>query len=475
MKKKKSKFADAPPVVSDIHQANALIEELWAQLREYEDKLKTSGSNSSKPPSSDGPKERAERKKPQSSGGRHSRGAKPGHTGHQRQLSALKETDSVVECWPDTCCPCCGESKMVYHKKPFYRHQVHEIPNPRVDITEYQLYSGQCQYCREVSRARLPEGAPQGIMGPNLLSYTAVLAGQYHLSVRKIQSLLKEQLGTTFSIGAISEAQTKVASMLTPLHQAIRAGIQKAPMVHIDETSHPRNDESRLRWCWLASSEDLVYEKILYSRSSHSAKLILGDAYSGVIISDQCPSYNWIPQGQRQLCWSHIKRNLQQIADYSGGGFTARVGRYLTFITSALFRTRHRFEQNELCHKRYMRRMLRLQKAFDHWLEKGRSIVVKRYKGRCEKLEQHRQSLWLFLKHESIPLTNNEAELRIRGSVIQRKISFGTTSDAGDKFRGRMHTLVETCKKRGLSSLSVLTEIVQAVTARQPYPNVLGL
>lgn len=80
-------------------------------------------------------------------------------------------------------------------------------------------------------------------------------------------------------------------------------------MVHIDETSHPRNDESSLRWCWLASSDDLVYEKILYSRSSHSAKLILGDEYSGVVISDQCPSYNWIPEGQRQLCWSHIKLN----------------------------------------------------------------------------------------------------------------------------------------------------------------------
>ncbi len=132
-------------------------------------------------------------------------------------------------------------------------------------------------------------------MGPNLLSYTAVLAGQYHLSVRKIQSLLKEQLGTTFSIGTISEAQTKVASMLTPLHQAIRDGIQKAPLIHIDETSHPRNDESSLRWCWLATSDDLVYEKILYSRSSHSAKVILGDEYPGVVVSDQCPSYNWIP------------------------------------------------------------------------------------------------------------------------------------------------------------------------------------
>lgn len=265
------------------------------------------------------------------------------------------------------------------------------------------------------------------------------------------------------------------ASILTPLHQAVLDGLQKAPMVHIDETSHLRNDESSLRWCRLATSDELVYEKILYSRSSHSAKVILGDEYSGVVVSDQCPSYNWIPQGQRQLCWSHIKRNRLQIADYSGGGYTARVGRNLTLVTSAIFRTRHRFEQNEQRHEQYIRRMFRLQKAFDHWLEKGRSIVVQRYKGRCEKLEQYRQSLWLFLKHESLPLTNNEAERRIRGSVIQRKISFATTSDAGDKFRGRMHTLVEACKKRGLSSLSILTQIVQAVSAHQPYPNVLGL
>ncbi|MET1281346.1 MULTISPECIES: IS66 family transposase [Vibrio] len=80
-------------------------------------------------------------------------------------------------------------------------------------------------------------------MGPNLLSYIGVLAGQYHLSVRKIRSLLKEQLGTTFSVGTINEAQTKVASMLTPLHHAIRDSIQTAPLVHVDETSHPRNGE----------------------------------------------------------------------------------------------------------------------------------------------------------------------------------------------------------------------------------------
>ncbi|WP_228767377.1 DUF6444 domain-containing protein [Vibrio hibernica] len=63
MTKKKSKFSSTPPIASDINEANALIVELWEQLRDYEDKLKINSANSSKSPSSDGPKERAERKK----------------------------------------------------------------------------------------------------------------------------------------------------------------------------------------------------------------------------------------------------------------------------------------------------------------------------------------------------------------------------------------------------------------------------
>ena len=349
------------------------------------------------------------------------------------------------------------------------------MPKPIVDITEYRLFSGQCQHCNEMVRGSKPESAPQGIMGPNLLSYIALLAGQYHLSVRKTRSLLQEQLGTTFSVGAISEAQTKVASMLTPLHQAIRAAIQKAPFVHVDETSHPRNDEESLRWCWLVSSDRLVYEKILFSRSAHSAKSMLGENYTGVVISDQCPSYNWIASSQHQLCWAHIKRNLQQMADYSGGGHTAYVGRHLCLLTNAIFRVRHQYDSKTLPVDIYNRRMRRLQKAFDYWLTKGQSVMVKRYRGRCNLLVKHRESLWVFLKQAHIPLTNNEAERCIRGGVIQRKISYGTTSDAGDKFRGRIHTLIETCKKQGLSSMAVLTEIVTSVVQRQPYPKVFDL
>ncbi len=63
--KKKNQFETEPPTVEQLGQtqANALIRELWAKLREYEDRLAASSRNSSRSPSSDSPAARAERKK----------------------------------------------------------------------------------------------------------------------------------------------------------------------------------------------------------------------------------------------------------------------------------------------------------------------------------------------------------------------------------------------------------------------------
>ncbi|GKR23703.1 hypothetical protein KAM469_23770 [Aeromonas caviae] len=62
MKKKKA-FTAEPPQVRDLNEAQALIQELWGKLREYEDRLAASSRNSSQPPSQDSAADRAERKK----------------------------------------------------------------------------------------------------------------------------------------------------------------------------------------------------------------------------------------------------------------------------------------------------------------------------------------------------------------------------------------------------------------------------
>ncbi|MYM60892.1 hypothetical protein GTG28_16820 [Vibrio sp. OCN044] len=52
--------------------------------------------------------------KDESSGGRNSRRAKEGHTGHERKLSPLKATDVIIDCFPEAC-PCCAQSDIDAH------------------------------------------------------------------------------------------------------------------------------------------------------------------------------------------------------------------------------------------------------------------------------------------------------------------------------------------------------------------------
>ena len=99
--------------------------------------------------------------------------------------------------------------------------------------------------------------------------------------------------------------------------------------------------------------------------------------------------------------WAHVKRNLQQMADYSGGGHTVYIGKNLCLLTNAIFHTRHRYEQGELDDSLYLRRMHRLQKLFEHWLSKGTDVMLKRYRGRYKLRLKHRKSLWVFLKKTS--------------------------------------------------------------------------
>ncbi len=312
-------------------------------------------------------------------------------------------------------------------------------------------------------------------MGPRLLSYIAVLAGEYHLSVRKIQRLLKDTYGVHFSVGAISEAQGKVSSMLTPTHQALHQRVKQADVVHADETSHHRNGENRTRWFWLAVTGQAVFQAIRSSRSQQDAQFLLGADTSSIVISDRCPSYNWLPAQRHQFCWAHIVRNLQQMADYAGKGLTAKIGQRLTLLSKAVFRVQHRFEEHEINEERWRRRMQSLRKRLNHWLAQGLAVPASRYAGRCKSILGQEAGLWVFLNHPGLSLTNNEAERRLRGTVILRKISFGTTSDRGDKFRARVLSIIETCKVQELSPLATLHGLISAAMAKQHAPEVFNL
>jgi hypothetical protein len=70
---------------------------------------------------------------------------------------------------------------------------------------------------------------------------------------------------------------------------------------------------------------------------------------------------------------------------------------------------------------------------------------------------------------------NNFGERNLRPSVLWRKGSFGTWSEAGSRFAERMMTVVATLKLQHRNVLDHLVHASEAALLHQPAPSILPL
>jgi hypothetical protein len=71
---------------------------------------------------------------------------------------------------------------------------------------------------------------------------------RYHLTRHKTRDLPAQLTGVDFSVGAISQAQGKIAQALEPALQPLCVHVNQAPLQHLDETRYPR--EGAGNWAW---------------------------------------------------------------------------------------------------------------------------------------------------------------------------------------------------------------------------------
>ncbi len=79
-------------------------------------------------------------------------------------------------------------------------------------------------------------------------------------------------------------------------------------------------------------------------------------------------------------------------------------------------------------------------------------------------------AIWVVLKFPWLPLTNNEAETALRHWVIARQISHGTRTEEGSRVFGLLASVVETCRKRGISPWPYIAEVVAERRKGNPAP-----
>ena len=90
---------------------------------------------------------------------------------------------------------------------------------------------------------------------------------------------------------------------------------------------------------------------------------------------------------------------------------------------------------------------------------------------RTRRLLDNWQHLFTFLEYQGVQPTNNAAERAIRPAVRWRKICFGSQSEIGEQFTGRLLTVGRTCQLHGINFFEFLTKLVKAsFSAKQHLP-----
>src|SRR5919106_340205 len=442
----------SPSVQEYIQALQFQGQQLEGQVKELEARLGQNSQNSSRPPSSDSLRQKGPRKDKTPSGRK--QGGQPGHPGRHRALYSLDQVDEVVILYPQQC-DHCGESLAgAPPRGKIWRHQVVELPEVNVKVSEYRLHRKRCRTCGQKSRAKLPPGVPGRSFGPRLQSVVTLLTGRYRLSRREACQLLKDLWQAEISLGGLSFLEGVTAEALAPVMEEVAQEIQGAESVNLDETGWSEGNSRA--WLWTAVTPKVSLFRIEASRSGAVVEKLLGKDFSGVAGTDRYGAYNRIPLKQRALCHAHLKRNFQGLVDRGGAG--ARVGNWGV---------------RELGRKGMQEELKPIRARFGRLLEQGLWGEDPKAETLCWQLKQQWEALWTFAQVEGVEPTNNAAERALRPGVLWRKGSFGSQSQRGSRFAEVMMSVAASCQKQKRNLLAFLMAPCRATLSDSPIPSLV--
>ena len=441
----------------------AMVHAFQEQVHTLQEQLNQTSRNSSRPPSSDPPQS----PRPRRPRGQRRRGGQPGHPGHTRNLVPVEEVDEVVGLKPEQCQGC--HTPLSGDDASPFRHQVIEMPPIKPVITEYQWHQLVCTACGATTRAPWPAGVPSGTYGPRVHATVALCTGSYRLSKRTTAQVMDELFGVPMSVGTISQSEQATTEVVTAPVEEARAYVHEQRVAHLDETSWRQG--AKRAWLWVAVTSFVTVFLVRMSRGGQVARELLGEAFSGILVTDRYSAYNWYPVRWRQVCWSHLLRDFEAIR--GRGGVSEALGDALLGQAHQMFVWWHRVREGTLQRSTFRSYMSPLRREVERLLEVGSQCGVPKTEGTCHEILKRREALWTFVQVEGVEPTNNAAERSIRPGVQWRKGSFGTQSAEGSRFVESMMTVVATLKQQQRNVLEYLTAAHEAALRGEAAPSLI--
>jgi transposase len=463
-------WAITPPAVqATVRLLLERVAALESDLRDLRAKLNQNSHNSSKPPSSDPPSAPA---RPKSTPRGRKIGGQPGHPGHSRPLLPPEQVDQFVACYPVVCRHCLEPLSATLHDVcPILRTQVWEIPPIIAHVTEYQQHSLCCPACGSITQAARPSDAAPGGYGARATALAAFFHGRLRLSERETAEALSDVCGLPISVASVVRCCERTSDALAAVYDTLHRLQQQQPFVNADETSW--KEAFKKAWLWVAVSAVATVFLLTLNRKRASLQRLVGADYPGIIGSDRHTAYNGRDASLRQVCWSHLARNLAAIADY--GHPDSLWAHEMLDQVDKLFEYWYAYRKMLIDRAGLQAALIPVQRAIREGLERGVEIKWHRISGLSRELLALWQALWVFVSIEGVEPTNNAAERALRPAVLWRKGCFGTRSEAGSRFVERMLSVSATCAQHDRHLLTFLTDAIAAHWRGLPAPVLIPL
>jgi transposase len=452
---------------SALNKALKQIADLQAEILELRAQLNRNSSNSSSPPSTDPPG--APRPVVKTPTGRKP-GGQPGH--HRRRLPP-ERLNRIVPYVP-TACDHCQTPLSVEpgpgDPEPIW-HQVAELPELAAIITEHQGHARTCSCCGRLNRGVIPPEIRAHVIGPRLAAVMSYFAGRHRIGRRGVQEVIEMVFEVPLSLGSISTLEAQTSDALAGPYREAQAAVREAPVKNSDETGW--SERGQKRWLWASATATVAFFVIHLRRNFEGLQALLGETISGIVCSDRWAAYSKLPLERRQICWAHLKRDLQKLIDR--GGPAEAIGRSGLEVVECLFADWGAFRRGEIDRPGLQARSGPIASELQGVLERGRSCADSKAATFCANVLALYPALWSFAAIEGVEPTNNHAERIPRLGVLWRKNAFGCHSAAGCRFVERMLTVVQTLRLQRRPVLDYLHRAMVAHRAGLPAPQLLGL
>lgn len=447
-------------LANQVQRLEGRVERLEGEVRE----LRRDSDNSSLPPSADpgaGKRRRKGKRSPRNPG------AQPGHPGSGRGLLPIEQVDEVIEHLPESCAQCGHSLADRPARGPIRRHQVAELPETAVAVTEHRLCRRRCPDCGALTQAELPPEIPRERFGPRLQGAIATLAAGFRLSRRQVADLCGELFGSQIAVGSVDAILGRQGIALREPQKRLCDAVRSAPVLCVDETGWKQAGQTRFLWGAFADRAAVL--RVAPSRHREEAETLLGET-EAIVSSDRWWAYDHLDPARRQVCWSHLLRDFRfhaesPIADQSEFG-EACLG-----VAEEVFSAWRAFQHSG--DRRALRREIApLERELRALCEAGKrkSAKTRYHRGLARNLIKVWPALWNFIEAEGVEPTNNRAERGLRHAVIYRKLSQGNRSAQGALATERLLSAAISCRLQRRSLFAYLVEVTQASIRGQPRP-----